>query len=202
MQKIVKIGLIIFGAALILFSAKYIFQNYYKIYVSPVEKNAPKLQAETLEYNFGDIPQQKVSRVLRVKNIGIQPLEIKNVSTSCGCTTASIDKTTIAPNETANLTIAFDPNLMGEIGPVEKVVYIRSNDPLNEEVAITIKMNVVPEKSPSPSPTSIPKNFFKCPPTGIYINCMPPITEERQSICGGEYYGWIKTNCPDVKFTY
>lgn len=134
MQKnIVVLILIILGLAAIFFLA----------YLLPKIKAAPKIQVETPEYDFGDIPQQKAEKVLRVKNVGAVSLEIKRVSTSCGCTKATIDKTVIEPNQGANLTITFDPTEMGEIGPVEKVVYVRSNDPVNDEIAITIKMNVI-----------------------------------------------------------
>lgn len=132
---IVILILIIFGLAAI----------FFLINLLPKIKAAPEIQVEATEYNFGDIPQKKVQKVLWVKNSNgdDDPLEIKRVSTSCGCTTASIDKTTINPGESANLTITFDPTEMGEIGPVEKVVYVRSNDPVNDEIAITIKMNVI-----------------------------------------------------------
>lgn len=161
---------------------------------------SPKIQIETVEYDFGDISQQKAEKVLWVKNAGRQTLEIKRVSTSCGCTTASIDKTSIAAGESANLTITFDPNLMGEIGPVEKVVYIRSNDPTNEEATITVKMNVVPEKEPLPSPGA-----YECP-KGEYVDCMPTVLRsgdtpmpKNQNPCRGEYHEWIKKNCPNIK---
>lgn len=136
MQKIVKIFLLILVLALVL-AAVFLFAH---------RLTGPKIQAETLEYNFGDIPRQKVEKTLWIKNIGSAPLEIRRVSTSCGCTKAAIDKTMIEPGQTANLTITFDPTEMEEIGPVEKIVYIRSNDPLNDETAITIKMYVVKDK--------------------------------------------------------
>lgn len=132
-KKIVILILIIFGLAAI----------FFLINLLPKIKATPEIQVETPEYNFGDIPQQKVEKALWIKNIGNAPLEIKRVSTSCGCTAASIDKTTINPGESANLTITFDPTEMEEVGSVEKVVYVRSNDTANDEVAITIKMNVI-----------------------------------------------------------
>lgn len=45
------------------------------------------------------------------------------------------------------------------------------------------------------------KTAFFCPQEK-YINCMPIITPERQKLCSGEYYEWIKKNCPNVEFTY
>lgn len=167
---------------------------------------SPKIEVETAEYDFGNIPQQKVSHVLRIKNSGKQPLEITRVSTSCGCTTASIDKTSLPAGGSANLTITFDPNLMGEVGPVEKVVYIRSNDPANEEASITVKMNVVPGLQSSPIPSVSPTatlTAFGCPKEK-YIDCMPgpDMPPEKQKLCSGDYHEWIKNNCLNIQFAY
>ncbi|MBU3965451.1 hypothetical protein KKG29_04580 [Patescibacteria group bacterium] len=45
------------------------------------------------------------------------------------------------------------------------------------------------------------KTAFFCPQEK-YINCMPIVTPERQKLCSGEYYEWIKKNCLNAEFTY
>ncbi len=45
---------------------------------------------------------------------GKEPLVIKGVPTSCACTSAKIDKTSLNPGDTATITVTFDPNLHEE----------------------------------------------------------------------------------------
>ncbi len=104
-----------------------------------------KIVVSPASHDFGNMPQQAVEKVFDVRNTGSKMLEITRISTSCGCTTAEIDLNRIEPNGTARLTVRFDPNSMEPVvtGKVERVVYIRSNDPEQPELEIEIRAFVV-----------------------------------------------------------
>ncbi len=45
------------------------------------------------------------------------------------------------------------------------------------------------------------KHKKRCPETG-YVNCMPPVSEERRERCNREYIEWMKEHCPGAKVVY
>ena len=97
------------------------------------------------EYDFGTIPNTNpVSQVFEIRNTGRGKLEISGVSTSCGCTTAAIDKSQLAPDESAQLTVTYDPQAhSGATGQFMRIVYVRSDDPDTPEATLTIRVTVV-----------------------------------------------------------
>lgn len=42
---------------------------------------------------------------------------------------------------------------------------------------------------------------YHCPPTA-YLNCMPPITEDRRQSCSKDYIAWVQANCPNTQIVY
>lgn len=140
--------LIILAIVAVLGGGAIIFYNYYPSGSGGGvggEGGVPKIQVMPSSYNFGDIPSKAVNHTFVVKNIGTSPLEIRRVSTSCGCTSAEISKETIFPNQEANLFVKFDPNLMEEKveGEVLRIVYIKSNDPEQPEIEVELRANVM-----------------------------------------------------------
>lgn len=116
------------------------------------ENNPPKIKVIPETYNFGKIPPEKISHTFSVENVGGSSLEIYHVSTSCGCTKASIDTKMIEPGETAKMVVNFEPALhrsfkKGEVVPMRRTIYIRSNDPGTPEKTIYITATVVEEGS-------------------------------------------------------
>jgi len=112
--------------------------------VSGCANKTPKIEIIPDSYDFGNVPYEKIKHTFLVRNAGAAPLEIKGVSTSCGCTKATVESETIMPGETTNLLVTFDPNIMGdnETGEILRVIYIKSNDPGQPEVEVEIKANV------------------------------------------------------------
>ena len=73
-------------------------------------KSPGQIELSAAEYDFGTIPNTKpVSQTFHVHNTGRGRLEIAGVSTSCGCTTAEIEGRQLAPGETADLKVTYDP---------------------------------------------------------------------------------------------
>ncbi len=108
------------------------------------ENKEPRIMITPGSYDFGEIQYEKVEHTFLVKNIGAKSLEIKGISTSCGCTKGAVESETIMPGESTNLLVTFDPNLMDEevLGDILRVVYIKSNDPEQPEIEVKITANV------------------------------------------------------------
>jgi hypothetical protein len=108
-------------------------------------KSPGRIELSTTNFDFGAISNRKaVSQEFTVRNTGQGELSIVGVSTSCGCTTAQIDKQQLAPGETAQLTVTFDPLVHnGATGEFVRVVYVRSDDPDTPEATLTVHVTVV-----------------------------------------------------------
>lgn len=105
----------------------------------------PALSLEMTTLTLGDVPNgQIVERDVTVTNTGGAPLVVESLTTSCGCTTATLDSLTIAPNATAMLHIAFDsgahgPDLRGEL--MRQVILV-TNDPARPETIVELTANI------------------------------------------------------------
>lgn len=91
------------------------------------------------------IPQYggTVQETFTVKNSGKETLTIGDITTSCSCTSATISDTSIDPNDTAILTIVFDPDFHAE--PLEifkRTVFIPTNDPTTPEAEVSIQVDI------------------------------------------------------------
>ena len=103
---------------------------------------APKISVQQGEYNFGEIKQgEKVTHVFVITNNGGDILKINEVHASCGCTAAKPDKDQLKPGESTNLVVTF--NSTGRFGKQKKLIRVKSNDPENPQVLLTIKGKVV-----------------------------------------------------------
>ncbi len=105
----------------------------------------PALSLETASLPLGDVPNGRiVEREVTVTNTGGAPLVIESLSTSCGCTTATLDTMTIAPNATATLHIAFDSGAHGPDlrGALLRQVFLVSNDPARPEATVDLTANI------------------------------------------------------------
>lgn len=126
-------------------------------------ENAPKIQIRPQTHNFSKISASKgvVKTSFEVKNIGVSPLVISEMETSCECTTAILKNNgqespvfgmhdnpsdwsaSLEPDETAELEVVFDPNFHKDtFGPVTRIVSIFSNDPEKKEEKVTVFANV------------------------------------------------------------
>jgi hypothetical protein len=105
----------------------------------------PRIEVTPSFMDLGDVTKDGFNFTFALGNTGSKTLEISRVSTSCGCTLASIDQERIMPGEEAMLHVTFNPKLMEEEvrGKVTRIIFIRSNDPENPEIEIKITANVV-----------------------------------------------------------
>ncbi len=89
---------------------------------------APQLHLEATALDFGKIrPNATTVREVQVSNTGKKELQIRSVQGNCTCITASANKTSLKPGETASIKIEFNP--MDRKGTQQKAVTVYTNDP-------------------------------------------------------------------------
>ena len=80
---------------------------------------------------------------LAVRNLGDRPLTVKSVSTSCGCTKATLTPMIIPPGGEAGLRVEYDSGAHEQdIGLIERFVFISSDDPDEDDVRIRFTVTV------------------------------------------------------------
>lgn len=92
------------------------------------KNDGPRAEIEPEEFDFGSAQQeQKLVHEFTVRNAGTQELEIRRISTSCGCTAALASDRTVAPGSSTALTVTLETRKYK--GVVERSVSIATNDP-------------------------------------------------------------------------
>ncbi len=82
------------------------------------------------EHDFGKVKEgEVVNYVFKFENKGTQPLLVKNVKTSCGCTAAITSEKELKPGQTGTIKVDFDTK--NRMGKASKTITVVSND-LNE----------------------------------------------------------------------
>lgn len=79
-------------------------------------------------------------------NFSPAALEITRIATSCGCTKASMDKTTLAPYESAIIKVTFDPAVHKDdtdLGELSRTIYIDTDNPNFAKLTTQIRANVI-----------------------------------------------------------
>ncbi len=91
-----------------------------------VETTKPIFQFEKESHDFGELPEgDKHAYEFSFTNVGAEPLIIKGVKASCGCTTPIWPKEPIMPGETATVKAVY--NTKGRVGKFNKAITITSN---------------------------------------------------------------------------
>ncbi|HSJ56330.1 MAG TPA: DUF1573 domain-containing protein [Anaerolineae bacterium] len=111
----------------------------------PVPEGAvlPAVDLPSAVYDFGRIPPDpEVAHVFAVQNRGEADLEIWNLVTSCGCTTARLSSSVIPPGQRADLLVTFDPDYHPTEGEVVRLVWFATNDPTQPWVEVRFSAEV------------------------------------------------------------
>jgi hypothetical protein len=89
---------------------------------------APKIVLQPTSWDFGQVWQEEQqSFTLTVKNEGNADLLISEVRTTCGCTVAQPERTTVPPGQTTTVKVQYDTQ--GKQGDVSSKVIVLCNDP-------------------------------------------------------------------------
>ncbi len=107
----------------------------------------PDLAVTNYVYDFGEIPPDEIVETeVTVENKGTQPLVIKSVRASCGCTATNMGEDTVPPGESTKLRVTYDPTYNNDAGKqITRQVVIETNDPAAPVVEFTIRASVLEE---------------------------------------------------------
>jgi hypothetical protein len=102
-----------------------VFKSFLVIFFISLSLNAQefKFEAEVIDYGKVDKGSDG-ERVFVFKNIGDQPLIIKNIQSSCGCTVPKKPEEPIMPGKTGKIKVSYDTK---RVGGFSKVITIFSN---------------------------------------------------------------------------
>ena len=100
--------------------------------------NAPKAVVAQNEYTFDEVLEgEVVTYAFDIENQGTVPLDILNIRTSCGCTTANRPNA-IEPGSSGQIEVKGDTRGYG--GHVfDKTLTVYTNDPLSPELHLKLK---------------------------------------------------------------
>lgn len=111
----------------------------------------PQISVADNNLELGDVVNGDViRREVSVQNNGQADLIIEAVTTSCGCTQATVEPMTIPAGGNGTLHIEFDSGAHGPelTGPLIRQVFIASNDPQRPEVIVELAANILPADEP------------------------------------------------------
>jgi uncharacterized cupredoxin-like copper-binding protein len=109
------------------------------IIVKDVSNNSSgaKIFFPEIQHDFGKVKEgAKLNYTFQFQNKGTQPLVIKDVKTSCGCTAAVISEKNIQPGQNGSIKVEFDTS--NRQGKTSKLITIVSNDTQEPNKVITI----------------------------------------------------------------
>jgi hypothetical protein len=102
---------------------------------APVNSPGPRIVFPEPVFDFGRVQSGKVvNHTFEFTNSGNQVLEIRDVSTSCGCTAATNWTRQVEPGKSGEIPIIFDSG--GKEGSLTKTVSVASNDPTQPKVVL------------------------------------------------------------------
>jgi hypothetical protein len=110
---------------------------------APEGAAVPLLEMPSASYDFGSIRESPVvSHIFAVQNTGAADLVLRNLVTSCGCTTAKMSSSVVPPGQRADLTVTFDPGFHKVEGETTRLVWFGTNDPTQPWVEVRIAADV------------------------------------------------------------
>lgn len=75
-------------------------------------------------------------------NTGSRPVTIREIHTGCDCTTATLDRQTVPPNETGTLKVVF--KFGDRVGDQRKIITVKTDDPDSPESLLSLHV-VIPQ---------------------------------------------------------
>ena len=100
------------------------------------------MRSDSMSWDFGRIaPGEKVRHEFILKNDSGKVINVKDVTSSCGCTVSSIKKRTLNPQEEVVLDVQFDST--GYAGDIVQYVYVSTDSVKDPVFRFIVKANVV-----------------------------------------------------------
>jgi rhodanese-related sulfurtransferase len=107
---------------------------------------APMISVDNSIYSVTVQSGSLVTHPFVVTNIGDEALNITNVRTSCGCTTAALAKRDLAPGESVHVEATV--NTTGFRGTVTRTISVTTNDPSSPTAVLQIVITIAESTAP------------------------------------------------------
>ena len=108
----------------------------------PDAATPPKIELEVEEFDMGYVPIDKPTiKEMKIYNRGDNVLTIMKIDTTCGCTTAKMNKKDIPPHGVGILSIKLDPLRFRSFSS-RKILTITSSDPVNMKVELPVTAKI------------------------------------------------------------
>jgi hypothetical protein len=121
-----------------------LFAFFPLIFVSTFAPANPRLFVAEPEINFGEARSGEVlEKEFILENRGNETLKIRDIKTSCGCTTPENKSMIIQAGEKKALKVVLD--LKDKTGPQNQYITLSSNDPDNKSFSLKISGEAVPD---------------------------------------------------------
>lgn len=124
------------------------------------------------QIQYGRIGPTVLKRAVQLVNVGSDTLHITSIMPSCGCTTAPIDRSALAPGDTATISVSI--TMTEAAGEQVKSLQINSDDKGRSGVVVTIAALVVRDLAAAPKSIDLP--------SGARIGKEYPFTAEIQNL--------------------
>ncbi len=127
---------------------------------SASDKERPKVEIKTDSVDLGamKVSDEKSAEFI-IKNYGKKSLQLSRISSSCNCTFGQLiieGKESelygmhapsdfageILPGKSGKIKVIYRPYIMPVYGPIEREVYVETNDPENPKLVFKVKTNV------------------------------------------------------------
>lgn len=129
----------------------------------------PKVSVPKPNYDFGRVMSgEKVRHIYEIKNEGDAVLKLSRPRTSCGCTSALLDKPDVAPGKKARIEAKFKTH--GRVGNQTKVITVQTNDPAAPKVEMRLTGMVQSPLTAKPEFVYFPGGKLNEDPVRLYIN--------------------------------
>jgi hypothetical protein len=109
-----------------------------------------QLKWDTPQRTFTVRPgQTSVATKYHFTNYGTEPVTITDIRTSCGCTTAALEKRKYAPGESGAIEAKF--NFAGHTGHQEKWIFVSTDLSVSDPTLLSLAVDIPPDLAIQPS---------------------------------------------------
>lgn len=130
-----------------------------KVYTEEQRKNSAKIIIEKSSFKVGKLEvNQKGTARITVTNKGVDPLEIDNVTSPCGCTTFSMSKGSLKAGESGVLEVTIAPR---QKGAFKEEISISSSDINTPSFRVFLEGEAVESFMPNNMKEGSGANIFK-----------------------------------------
>lgn len=109
-----------------------------------LESRRASAKFDRFSHDFGEIKRgEEATAVFLLVNQGMAPLVVENITASCGCTVAEWEEGPLMPQDTMQIKVSYNSNI---VGVIKRSVVVKTNDNKRTRTLLTITGNVVPEE--------------------------------------------------------